>query len=76
MVFVTCEDEDLISGTVRPMLGQQVVLDVSAASVTLQLDDASSSNGSGPLAKDAAGPAVVAPGATKLVRWELTPNTV
>jgi len=66
-VFVTCEDEDLISRTVRPLLGQQVLLDASSASVTLHLDDDSSSNGGGPPSAEPTVPASAAPSATSLV---------
>jgi len=67
VVFVTCEDEDLISGTVRPLLGQQVLLDVSSASVTLHLDDNSSSKGGGPPSAEPTLPASTAPSNTNLV---------
>ena len=67
VVFVTCEDEDLISRTVRPLIGQQVLLDVGSASVTLQPGDDSSSNGGGPQKADSTVPASTAPSATELV---------
>jgi len=36
VVFVMCEDEELVERSVRPLLGTWVTLDASAASVTLQ----------------------------------------
>ena len=68
VVFVTCEDEDLISSTVRPLLGKQVALNVTSTSVTLSLDDAIPDNGSGPLIEDAAAPTAVAPSSVQPAR--------
>jgi phosphoglucan,water dikinase len=68
VVFVTCEDEDLISSTVRPLLGKQVSLDVTGGSVTLSLDDATPSNGSGKLSGDAAAPTAVTPSSIEPAR--------
>ena len=39
VVFVMCENEDLVERSVRPLLGSWVTLDASAASVTLQPAD-------------------------------------
>lgn len=36
VVFVMCENEELIDNSVRPLMGSWVTLDASAASVTLQ----------------------------------------
>ena len=67
VVFVTCEDEELISRTVRPLLGQQVVLDVSTASVTLDPDDGTSSNGGKHLSEESTASTSAAPSASELV---------
>ena len=70
VVFVMCEDEELVERSVRPMLGTWVTLDASAASVTLQAAEKgghqkqSASSG----ADDAKPAAAAKPSAIKMVR--------
>lgn len=68
-----CEDEDLVERSVRPLLGNWVTLDASAASVTLQRAEKAQKQKQTEAAKaDEAKPAAAAkPSAIKMVRlWK------